>query len=570
MPTETPVSITQLEAVCGAMVRSLTGDASLQWSGQTLYQGTEVVPLRAAHQSDVSTTLADQRALLDGAALRLRYSDAALHVQHAPSEPVDRLVYELLEQLRTESLVSADWPGVCHNLEQRFLRWCQAFIDSGLTETTLGILMFAVALTAWSRLTGNEVPELMADLAEGTRADIVPEIGGYLTALRRCRAQQAEFIPPSLALSRWVGQSVRSAQAEVANGSSNARRRNGFALRLHFESQETTPPPVATSGDSRSWNATAQRYRVFTRAYDREAEADTLVRAAQLAEFRAQMDQEVIEAGFNIPRLARLFHRALAVPRRDGWRFAQEEGHIDGSRLAQLVSDPQDKAIFKDEMNRPAMECAVAILLDCSGSMKAHARATSVLVDVLGRALDMAGVAVEILGFSTGAWNGGRARKAWQRAGQPEFPGRLNEALHLVFKSGAQPWRRGRQGIAALRRPDLFREGIDGEAVEWACQRLLKLPAQRRILMVVSDGCPMDTATHQCNDEHYLDQHLKQVVLAHERSGDVEICGLGVGLDLGLFYRRRLALDLGATLDETALQAVAELLVQRRPTLACS
>lgn len=565
MPTEADVALTQLETVCGAMVRSLTGDASLQWTGQTLYKGTQAVPLQAAHQSDVSTEWPDQRALLDGAAMRLRFSDAALHAQHAPSEPVDRLVYELLEQLRTESLVPDDWPGVRHNLEQRFLRWCQAFIDSGLTETTLGILMFSVVLTAWSRLTGNEVPELMADLAEGTRADIVPEIGGYLTAMRRNRAQQEAFIPPALALSRWVGQSVRSAQAEVANGSTTARRRNGFALRLHFETPESVPPPMATSGDSRSWHATAQRYRVFTRAYDREAEAATLVRTAQLAEFRAQMDQEVIEAGFNIPRLARLFHRALAVPRRDGWRFAQEEGHIDGSRLAQLVSDPQDKAIFKDELQRPAMECAVAILLDCSGSMKAHARATSVLVDVLGRALDMAGVAVEILGFSTGSWNGGRARKDWQRAGQPEFPGRLNEALHLVFKAGTQPWRRGRLGLAALRRPDLFREGIDGEAVEWACQRLLQLPARRRILMVVSDGCPMDTATHQCNDEHYLDQHLKQVVAAHERSGDVEICGLGVGLDLGLFYRRRLALNLTEHLDDAALQAVAGLLLQRRP-----
>ena len=382
--------------------------------------------------------------------------------------------------------------------------------------------------------------------------------------MRRHRQNQAEFIPHALALSQWVGRTVRTAQAEVASGATHARRRNGFGLRLHFQSSDAATPPVATSGDSRTWNANAQRYRVFTRAYDREVEADSLVRAAQLTEFRAQMDEEVIQAGFNIPRLARFFHRALALPQRDGWRFAQEEGHIDGSRLAQLVSDPQEKSIFKDEMQRPGISCAVAILLDCSGSMKAHAKAVSLLVDVLGRALDMAGVAVEILGFSTGAWNGGRARKDWQRAGQPAMPGRVNETLHLVFKSGAQPWRRGRRGIAALRRPDLFREGIDGEAVEWACQRLQQLPAKRRILMVVSDGCPMDTATHQCNDEHYLDQHLKQVVAAHDRTGDVQICGLGVGLDLGLFYRRRLALNLADTLDESTLQAVAELLVQHR------
>ncbi len=564
MPTDASTAdLTQLEGLCGALVRSLTGDATLQWSGQTLYRGTNVVPLQAAHQSDVSPSLPDQRALLDGAALRLRFSDAALHARHAPSEPVDRFVYELLEQLRTESLVPADWPGVRHNLEQRFLRWSQAFIDSGLTETTLGILMFAVALTTWSRLTGNEIPELMADLAEGTRADIVPHIGGYLNALRRHRSDQAQFIPPVLALSRWVGQTVRSAQAEVANGSSKARRRNGFALRLHFESQEATPPPVASSGDSRSWNATAQRYRVFTRAYDREAEASTLVRSAQLAEFRAAMDQDIAAGGYNLPRLARYFHHTLTVPRRDGWRFGQEEGYIDGSRLAQLVSDPQERAIFKDELRRPAMECAVTILLDCSGSMKAHARQVSTLVDVLGRAMDMAGVAVEILGFSTGAWNGGRARRDWQRAGRPEFPGRLNEVLHLVFKSGSVPWRRGRLGVAALRRPDLFREGVDGEAVEWACQRLLKLPAQRRILMVVSDGCPMDTATHQCNDDHYLDQHLKQVVAAHERQRDVEICGLGVGLDLGLFYRKRLAVDLSESISDHLLLAVANLIARR-------
>ncbi|WP_042428382.1 cobaltochelatase CobT-related protein [Comamonas granuli] len=564
MPSEPAAALTRTEALCGALVRALTGDATLQWSGQTLYQGTEVVPLRAAHQSDASPALPDQRALLDGAALRLRWSDAALHAQHAPAEPVERLVYELLEQLRTESLAPPDWPGVQHNLSARFLRWCHAFTESGLTETSLGILLFTVALTAWTRLTGNEVPETLSDLVEATRANIVADIGGLLAALRRHRADQAAFIPPALALSQWVGQAVRAAQAEVPNGSASARRRNGFALRLHFDAPQPPPPPVATSGASRSWDATAQQYRVFTRAYDREVDAAALVRAAQLAEFRAQMDQEVIEAGFNVPRLARHLHRALAVPRRDGWRFSQEEGLIDGSRLAQLVSDPQDKAIFKDELQRPAMECAVALLLDCSGSMKAHAPSVSLLVDVLGRALDMAGVAVEVLGFSTGAWNGGRARRDWQRAGRPEFPGRLNERLHLVFKAGTQAWRRGRYGIAALRRPDLFREGMDGEAVEWACQRLLKLPAQRRILMVVSDGCPMDTATHQCNDEHYLDQHLRQVVAAHERSADVEICGLGVGLDLGVFYRRRLAIELDTPLDDARLHDVAALLMQGR------
>ena len=561
MPSDADADLARQELICGAMVRSLTGDASLQWSGQTLYRGTEIVPLNAAHQGDVPPGLLDQRGLLDGAALRLNFSDARLHALHAPNEPVELLIYELLEQLRAESLAPDRWPGVRRNLALRFEHWCQEFVDSGLTETSLGILLFTIALAVWSRLTGNEVPERMADLAEATRAGLSSEIGNHLAELRRLRQDQEAFIPVSLALSRWVGQAVRAAQAEVPNGSANARRRNGFALRLHHQVPQSVEVPVATSGESRTWQASARQYRVFTRAYDREAAATDLVRAAQLAEFRAQMDDEVQQAGFNVPRLARLFRTALASPELDGWQFALEEGRLDGGRLSQLICDPQERSVFKDEMRNPRIRCAVAMLLDCSGSMKAHARSLSILVDVLGRALDMAGVAVEILGFSTGAWNGGRALRDWQRAGRPPAPGRLNEALHLVFKSAEQSWRTGRRGIAALRRPDLFREGIDGEAVAWACQRLRDLPVQRRMLLVVSDGCPMDSATFQCNDEHYLDQHLRQVVAAQERAGDVEIMGLGVGLDLGLFYRRRLAVDLGASLGDAALQSVAGLLL---------
>lgn len=197
-----PPSQAHTEAVCGAMVRSLTGDASLQWAGQTLYQGTQVVPLVAAHQGNVTAGWDDQRALLDGAALRLRLSDAALHAAHVPEDEVERLVFELLEQLRCESLVPDDWPGMRANLQQRFLRWSGAFVDSGLTETALGILLFTLALTAWSRLTGGEIPDWMSDLVEGTRADIVPEIGGWLAALRRARADQPAFIPTARALDR--------------------------------------------------------------------------------------------------------------------------------------------------------------------------------------------------------------------------------------------------------------------------------------------------------------------------------------------------------------------------------
>lgn len=545
------------------MLRAMTGDDSLQWSGQTLYRGTHPLPQLAAHHSDVPLLQTDQRGLLDSMGLRLHLSDEAWHQQNLPKDPVERMVFELLEQLRVESLVPEAWPGARENMRQRFLHWCQAFMDSGLTESSLGILLFTVAVTAWSRLTGHEIPESMGDLVESTRLSMAAQLGQQWVQLRRLRQEQ-QFVTPALAVSRWVGQAVRAAQEEAPRGAGSPKRRGNFALPLHFESQSLDELPMAQSGDSRAWASTAQSYRVFTREFDREAAASELIRAVQLAQFREQMDEELARSGLqHAGRLARYLQQRLATSQRDGWSFAQEEGYLDGNRLSQLVTDPQQRAIFKDEMQRPINETAVTILMDCSGSMKAYAKPLSLLLDVLGRALEMAGVVVEILGFSSQAWNGGRARKQWQRAGRPEFPGRLNERLHIVFKDGAKPWRQGRQGVAALRKPDIFREGIDGEAVEWACQRLMARSTRRRILLVISDGCPMDTATHQCNDEHYLDQHLRQVLAARERMGDVKVCALGVGLDLGVFYRQRLAIDLLQDIDEALLFSVAELLCKR-------
>ncbi|GAO71034.1 cobalt chelatase [Comamonas sp. E6] len=562
--TSGPASLSRMEAWGGAMLRAVTGDASLQWSGQTLYRGTTPIPQAAAHHSQVPVQQTDQRGLLDSMGLRLHWSDQALFQAHLPQEPVERMVFELLEQLRVESLVPETWPGARENMRQRFVNWCQAFMDSGLTESSLGILLFTVAITAWSRLTGHEIPERMADLVESTRMSMASPLGRHWDRLRRARDRQQQFVEPALAVSRWVGMAVRAAQDDAPRGAGGPRRRSSFALPLHFESQSQDGMPVAQSGDSRAWTGTAQSYRVFTREFDREVQAAELIRALQLAQFREQMDEELARSGLlQAGRLARYLQQRLASTQRNGWSFGLEEGHLDGSRLSQLVTDPQQRAIFKDEMQRPVNETAVTILMDCSGSMKTYARPLSLLLDVLGRALEMAGASVEILGFSTQAWNGGRARRRWQRAGQPQFPGRLNERLHIVFKDGARPWRHARHGIAALRKPDIFREGIDGEAVEWACQRLRAKAAQRRILLVISDGCPMDTATHQANDEHYLDQHLRQVLAAQERMGGMKVCALGVGLDLGVFYRQRLAVDLQHDLDEALLFSVAEMLCKR-------
>ena len=551
-------------SVGGAVVRALANDASLQWSGQTLYRGTEVVPLNAAHQSDVAQRLLDQRALLDGAALRLRLSDAALHAQHCPSNETQRFVFELLEQIRVEALAPDDLPGLKHNLRKRFLLWADEFQNSGLTETSLGILLFTIAVASWSRLTGEEPPDQMSDLMEGTRVNIVPEIGPMLRGMKDHLADQSAFIPHAIALAQWVATAIETAESQAGSTTRNRPQRNGFSLRLHFESSQTPEAPIAASGQSKAWQASHQRYRVFTKAYDQESDATDLVRTAQLREFRAQMDQELIELGVNVPRLARIFLNRLSRPERDGWEFEQEEGYIDGRRLARLIADPQARDVFQQEFVHPISNAAVTFLLDCSGSMKAHAQQLSLMMDVLCRALDMAGVSNEVLGFSTQSWNGGRAKRDWMRAGKPELPGRLNEQLHIVFKPANRDWRRARMGLAGMRRLDLFREGIDGEALAWAAQRLNQTPANRRLLIVVSDGCPMDSATHQENDDHYLDEHLKQVIREIEFGKSIEVSALGVGLDLGCFYRHRLALDLGGGISEAVLLEIVNMMTKSR------
>lgn len=539
MPTEAPA------AWLGATtLRALSGDGQLQWSGQHLYRGTEWLPLWAAHHQDVPAQAGQLRGLLDGAALWLRHGDPAWHARHRPAEPVAALVFDLLEQLRVESLAPADWPGVQRNLATRFLGWCEALIEGGLTETHLGLLIFTVALTAWSRLGGHAVPEPMGDLMEATRAHLSTALGHALARLRATRHEPQAFTPVALAIATWVSEAVAQAQAQVPRGTARATRRTSVALRLLPLAQTLESLPVAVSGDSAVWQAAGQNYRAFTRAYDRQATAADRVRPEQLRQWRAQMDEEGRVAHAQVLPLAQRFRQGLAQPEPEGWRFGLEEGQLDGARLAQLVGNPLNRAVFKDEDRRPQVRCAVTLLLDCSGSMKVHAQGLSVLVDVLGRALDLAGVEVEILGFTTGAWNGGRALRDWQRAGRPLGPGRLNETLHLVFKSAQEPWRSARLGLAALRRADLYREGVDGEALLWAAQRLRLSQAERRLLVVVSDGCPMDSATHQANDAHYLDQHLQQVLASLAQAAQVQVVGLGLGLDLGVFYRQRLALDL--------------------------
>jgi cobaltochelatase CobT len=457
-------------------------------------------------------------------------------------------------------------PGLVRNLTHRFEQWSLAFHRSGLTESASGLLLYTVAQVSRARVTGQPVLEATEGLIEVTRGAMARALGAALAGLRRERENQFAYAQHALAIARHVAAMLRPAEDDavgVAAEDDTVARDRGFSLLFDFDAEVDDAMPSASPGTSRVLDAAAGAYRAFTTAHDVEVRAATLVRAALLAEYRDALDRRIVEQGLNVARLARQLQVLLAVPTRDGWDDDQDAGRIDGRRLAQLVVSPAERRLFRTERHVPVAHCVVAFLIDCSGSMKQHISAVTVLVDVFVRALEQAGVASELLGFTTGAWNGGRAARDWQRAGRPAHPGRLNEVCHLVLKDADTPWRRARRDIAALMKADLFREGIDGEAVEWACARLADRDEARRLLIVVSDGCPMDTATGLANDAHYLDQHLREVLRRQEQPGGVEIFGVGVGLDLSAFYSRSRALDLSTPPGNEACFEIVEMLAGR-------
>ncbi|MER6876785.1 cobalt chelatase [Amycolatopsis sp. NPDC000673] len=540
-------------------MRAVSGSPDAHFRGGRLHRGTRPVPMPAPHLLADDEDLQSFRGAADGMALHLSRSDRALHRRLRPDGGVERLLFELLEQFRVESLVPAGFPGITANVRRRHERWSLSAHHSGLTETARGVLIYTVAQVARARITGEPVVEETEDLIEATRAAIAPMLGTQLAGLRRHRTDQAAFAEHAQALAETVAALLEPEESEEDEDEAEAA---AYALLLDFDDETGSEEGgIAGLGDHKGPVAAGQ-YRVFTTAYDREDRAGPLVRPELLRELRERLDARVAKQGVNVARLARELTAVLAEPERSGWDGAQEEGQIDGRALARLIATPADHRVFRVERTEPVADVLVTFLIDCSGSMKAHRETVAVLVDLFARALDLAGASCEILGFTTGAWHGGRARRDWMRAGRPKHPGRLNERRHLVFKDAATPWRRARRDVAALLKADLFREGIDGEALKWAAERARVCEARRRLVFVLSDGSPMDGATVLANEERYLDRHLVQVADGLERS-ETEVYGIGVGLDLSAYYRRSVALDAAEGTGFRAFREILDLMARR-------
>jgi cobaltochelatase CobT len=528
-----------------ASIRALSRQRGLHFRGAALYRGGRPVPMPAPHLHPPT-----DRGAADGMALRLRYNDSDVHRELLPAATASRLVFEMLEQFRVESLAPATWPGVQRNLADRFRSWSGEFEASHSIETASGLLLYTVAQVCRARITAEPIADWTQDLIEQTRFDLASTIGPQLALLRRNRHCQKTFGM----LARAIADRVADLPQLQPDSTEEDPGWDAFEWLFDAESDDDSAP-AAPTGLGRERHSETADYRVFSRAYDENRNLETLVRPAQLRQYRERVDRAVEASGVSARALGRRLTQLFAEPHDDGWEGGRDSGFVDGRRLAQLVATPNERNIFRDRAHTPRTDTMVSFLVDCSGSMKAFSEPVAVLVDVYARALELARVGCEVLGFTTASWNGGRVRRDWIRSGRSRNPGRLNEVRHLVIKSADTPYRYARTAIAGLLKLDLYREGIDGEAVEWASSRLQAHDVARRILVVISDGSPMDSATALANASNYLDQHLRDVLAV---TSEVDICAVGVGLDLSIYYDRCTALDLSRGTTRRVLTDVLE------------
>ncbi len=560
----------KLERWCLASLRALADEPQLDFRGHRLLRKQKTIGLRAPylHLSFETRKTSELRGVADGIALRLTHCDLDWHHENSPDDPIATLVFDIAEQLRCETLAPDSLPGIRVNLNKRFLFWAVNAASSALVDNDIGLLLYTINVVCWSRLHGQAIPEAIEELIEGTRWGFSDEVKRHLFNLKKHLSNQFSFAEHAKALGNAVAEMVYSRHDNDGDENTNSLNIIEATKRLSLDwlNEDQTALQsqygIVTGDNTKEIQDGAIDYRVFTRKHDIELPITSAIRQAQLIKLRLDLDKQVQQQAVNTHRLARHIEHLFSSPKRSGWSFGHDEGYLDAARLSRLLTSPNERRLFKRENHQPTSNGAVTILIDNSGSMTRVQSQLAAMVDTLIKALELAKLKTEVLGFTTVDWSGGRALKDWEKAGKPSHPGRLNGIRHTIYKDANQAWRRARPALAGLLRSDLFREGVDGEAIEWAVSRLERRPEQNKILMVISDGSPMETATHAHNDEHYLDRHLSNVAEQIETRPDIKLCALGVGLDLSSYYQRSAFVNLENDLTTKDLIAVANLLAE--------
>ena len=519
--------------------------------------------LAAVQKEDGST----DRGVYDSIAVRLRHSDAELFAATEPDSPIARIVFDMLEQIRCESLVPDEFVGTRNNIEAAFRGWCQG---QALSNTSVGLLVYTVMHMARSRLISPIHDELIEDEIESTRANISPIIGAALVGLRTHRADQAEYAIAARSLADAIDEMV---SASMDEGDATAGTDSEATLLVPPEWGDKDQPEgdfmaggTALSSTEQGPLETLGGYSIYTTEHDSEVRGEDLYSLERRRFIRRLLDEQVAAqsvSAFTLARRLRILFRAVE---RDGWLTGEEEGLLDAARLGQVVANPSSHAVFRQPRYRPTAPAVVSFLIDNSGSMKRFKRneTVAVLVDTLTRALDLAGATSEVLGFTTASWNGGEPRNEWRRAGEPERPGRLSATNHIVYKDADTPWKRSRLSVASLMRNQQFRESIDGEAIIWAYRRLMDRPEQRKLLVVVSDGAPTESSTRRAMGDTYLESHCRDVIRAIEREGRISLGAISIDQPVDALFANSVDMDLEGTLTLSEYRLLEHLFLQRR------
>lgn len=545
-----------------AALRALAGDPSADFGERRVQSARGPVDLASVHLA--VDFAADSRAAIRGAAdglgLLLAHCDLDLHRRLAPDGAFERLVFDIAEQIRCESLAPTQLDGVPGNLQAAFDRWACSMQAQRVTESVVGLTLFGVAHMVRARFAGPADDPLVEGLEEGIGPSLLPLIGPALRALPDAAADQQAYARLARRIAVAAAAHAGAALDAPAAGSAVQRARWVMAG-LEPDDPDPTARIAPAAADAEGFGAGAGReasdepleslggYSVFTRELDCTVAAETLAPELRLVTLRSEIDEQRRTACLSMPGLARRTRAALGLPATDGWDFGATEGFIDGARLARLAVDPTERRVFRHDRTARRADAAVTFLVDTSGSMKQRGlTALAALVDTMAQAVELAGARCEVLGFTTSSWAGGRARSLWHSAGEPHDPGRLAELLHIVYCAADTPRRRARRSLSAMASPHHYRESVYGEALIWAARRLWSRRDPRRILVLVSDGAPTESATAAANTAGFLAGHFAAVAAALDRRADIELAALTVGGDLSKVIGRCASVDLDGPL----------------------
>ena len=603
MATDTPLD--RFKSVLGGTARAIaderevelafTADAPAQ-SGKHL---KVPMPARALPADQV----AEARGFADQFALRLKLHDTAMHARAAPAEATARAVFDAVEFARVEALGSRGYAGIADNLSTALdVRLKSDPITRARTRDEVP-LSTALGLLVREALTGRVPPAaaeggvaMVREWVEG-RADL----GALTLAIDDQRAFQglARKLLEDLELvegdqvpeetddsgdesegeeggeegESQDGETEGSdgeAQVEARGEQRESDEQDGEGEEVDsddFDDMEGEPgdegeegmQPVRPNRPPTDWSPQFD-YRVWTTQFDEVIAATELCDAEELARLRGYLDQQLVHLQSAVSKLANRLQRRLMAQQNRSWDFDQEEGLLDAARLARVVVSPGQSLSYKVERDTEFRDTIVTLLIDNSGSMRGRPISIAAIsADILARTLERCGVKTEILGFTTRAWKGGQARETWLTAGRPPQPGRLNDVRHIVYKKADEPWRRARTNLGLMMREGLLKENIDGEALLWAHARMMARPEERRILMVISDGAPVDDSTLSVNSGSYLERHLRQVIDWIEKRSPVELVAIGIGHDVTRYYSRAVTIMDAEQLGGTMIEQLAAL-----------